>query len=54
MVKLELDEHLRRISLSKINDLQLLLAEMSAFQIKYEISLAATKHTSVIFQAQQR
>jgi hypothetical protein len=54
MVKMELDEDLRGIGLSKRKYLKLLLAKMSALKIKYGIPIADTKNCAVILRDGQK
>ena len=51
MPKLELDDDLRRIGLSKRKDPKLLLAKMSALNIKYAIPSTPTNKCAVILWA---
>jgi hypothetical protein len=54
MAELELADNLRRIIFSKRKDPQLLLAKISALQIKHGINIVATRETDVIFCAGQK
>ena len=54
MTKMELDEDLRRIGLSKRKDPKLLLAKMLALNIRYGITITNTKKCAMILPAGQK
>ena len=51
MAEMELDDNLRRVCLSEIKYLKLLLAKMSALNIKYVIPSTPTNKCAVILWA---